>query len=76
MRPLLENPTEPVSEQKYFEGMSGVVSRARVLAETMTGISSHAKGGQLHEFCDNVHDFAGAVCGITECAAQVCWYRR
>ena len=71
MRPLLENPTEPVSEQAYFASLDGVMERARVLAQTMMGISGHAKSGELHSFCDDVHDFAGAVCGITENAAQV-----
>ena len=71
MRPLLENPTEPVSEQAYFASLDGVMERARVLAQTMMGISGHAKSGELHSFCDDVHDFAGAVCGITANAAQV-----
>ena len=73
MRPLVENPTEPVTEQSYFDSLDGVAQRARILAETMTGISAHARGGQLHDFCDDVGDFAGAVCGISECAAQAAY---
>ena len=73
MRPLVENPTEPVTEQSYFDSLDGVAQRARILAETMTGISAHARGGELHDFCDDVADFAGAVCGISECAAQAAY---
>ena len=71
MRPLVENPCEPVSEAAYFACLDGVMERARVLAARMMGISTHAKKAQLHDFCDDVGEFAGAVCGITENAAQV-----
>lgn len=37
----------------------------------MTGISGHAKHGQLNDFCDSVGKYANAVCGMIENAAQV-----
>lgn len=45
------------------------------LAESMTGISAHAKHGQLNDFCDSVARFANAVCGMVENAAQVTFMR-
>lgn len=73
MRPLLENPCEPISDNSYFECMKGVIAGAKTLAETMTGISNHAKFGQLEEFCENVKAFAGGVCSITENSAQAAY---
>ena len=37
----------------------------------MTGITNHAKKGELERFCDSVGGFSGAVCGLTEAASQV-----
>ena len=37
----------------------------------MTGITNHAKKGELDEFCESVQNFAGAVCGLTEASSQV-----
>ena len=43
----------------------------KALADAMTGISSNAKQGELHGFCDCVLNFANAVCGIVENSAHV-----
>ncbi len=37
----------------------------------MTGVSNHAKQGELDPFCDAVRNFANAVCGLTENTSQV-----
>ena len=39
----------------------------------MTGISNHAKAGQLEDFCESVRNFANSVCGLTENAAQAAY---
>ena len=72
MRPLLDNPSEPINEASYFECLDGVIDKSKTLAESMTGISTHAKEGQLNGFCDSVRSFAESVCGLTENSAQVC----
>ena len=33
MRPLLENPSEPVNDSSYFECLEGVMEKAKVSAE-------------------------------------------
>ena len=37
----------------------------------MTGITNHAKKGDLENFCDSVGNFSTSVCGLTEAASQV-----
>ena len=41
------------------------------LGDAMTGISNHAKKGELDDFCESVRNFANSVCGLTEASAQV-----
>ena len=43
----------------------------QALGDAMTGITNHAKKGELERFCDSVGGFSGAVCGLTEAASQV-----
>ena len=71
MKNILDNPNEPVSDSSYFECLDGVMDRSKALGDAMTGISNHAKKGDLDEFCVSVKNFAAAVCGLTENASQV-----
>ncbi|KAL5020158.1 hypothetical protein ScPMuIL_003050 [Solemya velum] len=73
MRTLLENPNEPVNDNTYFECLDGVVDKSKLLGDAMTGISNHAKEGELDRFCDSIHNFAVSVCGLTESAAQAAY---
>nr|XP_034319737.1 talin-2-like [Crassostrea gigas] len=41
--------------------------------ETMTGITNHAKKGDLENFCDSVGNFSTSVCGLTEAASQAAY---
>lgn len=41
------------------------------LGEAMTGITNHAKKGELEDFCVCVQNFAGSVCGLAEASSQV-----
>ena len=42
------------------------------LTEAMPRISNSIKSGDFNEFDDGVKDASGAVCALTESAAQVC----
>ena len=37
----------------------------------MTGMTNHAKKGEVEEFCTSVQSFSSAVCGLTEASVQV-----
>ena len=69
-RPMLESPYEPVSDASYFDCHENVIERMRALGEAMTGITKHAKDGDLDNFCESVSAFANSVCGLAENAAQ------
>lgn len=43
----------------------------QMLGDSMTGITNHAKKGDLENFCDSVGNFSTSVCGLTEAASQV-----
>ncbi|XP_064596457.1 talin-1-like [Liolophura sinensis] len=73
MRPLLENPNEPVSDMSYFECLDSVMEKSKLLGESMTGISNHAKKNVIEDFCDDVRNFATSVCGLTEASAQAAY---
>jgi talin len=70
MKPLLENPSEPVSEATYFECLDSVMEKSKSLGDGMTGIANHAKKGQHQEFASSVRNTSAAICGLVEAAAQ------
>ena len=37
----------------------------------MTGMTNHAKKGEVEQFCTSVQSFSSSVCGLTEAAVQV-----
>uniref|UniRef100_A0A8C5SG42 Talin 2 n=1 Tax=Laticauda laticaudata TaxID=8630 RepID=A0A8C5SG42_LATLA len=47
VKEMLENPSEPVSDQSYFDCIEGVMENSKVLGEAMAGISQNAKTGDL-----------------------------
>ena len=73
MQNLLQSANEPVTDMSYFECLDAVMERSKNLGEAMTGITNHAKKGELDEFCDSVQSFAGAVCGLTEASSQAAY---
>ncbi|XP_070178806.1 talin-1-like [Littorina saxatilis] len=73
MANLLENPNEPVSDLSYFESLDAVMEKSKALGDAMTGISNHAKKGELDDFCESVRSFANSVCGLTEASAQAAY---
>ncbi|KAK7491087.1 hypothetical protein BaRGS_00017651, partial [Batillaria attramentaria] len=70
---VLDNPNEPVSDMSYFESLDAVMEKSKALGDAMTGISNHAKKGDLDEFCESVRNFANSVCGLTEASAQAAY---
>ncbi|XP_076439084.1 talin-1-like isoform X2 [Babylonia areolata] len=70
---VLDNPNEPVSDLSYFESLDAVMEKSKALGDGMTGISNHAKKGELDDFCDSVRNFANSVCGLTEASAQAAY---
>ncbi|XP_021356551.1 talin-1-like isoform X2 [Mizuhopecten yessoensis] len=73
MRSLLDGANEPVSDMTYFECLESVMEKSKALGEAMTGITNHAKQGELDDFCVAVHNFAGSVCGLTEASSQAAY---
>ncbi|XP_043934374.1 talin-1 [Protopterus annectens] len=73
VRELLENPTEAVTDQSYFDCLDSVMENSKILGEAMAGISQNAKNSNLPEFGDSVSSASKALCGLTEAAAQAAY---
>ncbi|KAK3096284.1 hypothetical protein FSP39_025308 [Pinctada imbricata] len=73
MRNMLDSANEPVTDMSYFECLDSVMEKSKALGDAMTGITNHAKKGELENFCDSVQGFSGAVCGLTEAASQAAY---
>ncbi|KAK7790683.1 hypothetical protein R5R35_008203 [Gryllus longicercus] len=73
MRPLLENPSEPVSDLSYFECLDHIMEKSKSLGDGMTGIAQHAKASEYEKFGGAVRGAASAVCGLVEAAAQAAY---
>ena len=73
MRPLLDNPSEPINESTYFECLETVTERSRRLGDAMTGIANHAKKNEHNEFGRSVKDASDSICGLLEGAAQAAY---
>uniref|UniRef100_A0A0B7BNT7 I/LWEQ domain-containing protein n=1 Tax=Arion vulgaris TaxID=1028688 RepID=A0A0B7BNT7_9EUPU len=70
MASMLDNPNEPVNDLSYFDSLQAVMEKSKDLGDAMTGISNHAKKGDIDEFCNSVRNFANSVCGLTEASVQ------
>ncbi|XP_032088293.1 talin-2 [Thamnophis elegans] len=73
VKEMLENASEPVSDQSYFDCIEGVMENSKVLGEAMAGISQNAKTGDLPVFGECVGVASKALCGLTEAAAQAAY---
>ncbi|XP_052693138.1 talin-2-like isoform X2 [Crassostrea angulata] len=63
MKSMLESANEPVTDLSYFECLDSVMEKSKLLGDSMTGITNHAKKGDLENFCDSVGNFSTSVCG-------------
>ncbi|GAB6032133.1 hypothetical protein CHUAL_010792 [Chamberlinius hualienensis] len=73
MKPLLDNPTEPVNDASYFECLDIVMDRSKNLGDCMTGIANTAKKGDHEQFGDAVQGASDCVCGLIEATAQAAY---
>lgn len=73
LRPLLDNPSEPVNDAIYFECLETVMEKSKNLGDGMTGIANHAKKSEHEQFGKAVIDVADAICGLIESAAQAAY---
>lgn len=70
LHPLLDQPSEQINDQSYYECLGTVMDCSKVLGEAMTGIVSHAKAQDHDKFGRSVKGVSNAICGLTESAAQ------
>uniref|UniRef100_T1J0N6 FERM domain-containing protein n=1 Tax=Strigamia maritima TaxID=126957 RepID=T1J0N6_STRMM len=73
MRPLLDNPMEPVNDATYFECLDTVMEKSKNLGDGMTGIANHAKKSEHEHFGDAVKEVSDSICGLIEAAAQAAY---
>ncbi|GIY58861.1 talin-2 [Caerostris extrusa] len=73
MRPLLDNPVEPISDLSYYECLDAVTEKSKNLGVGMTGIANYAKVNDQENFGSSVNDVSYAVCGLVEAAAQAAY---
>lgn len=73
MRPLLDNPSEPISDASYFECLDTVMEKSKSLGDGMTGIANHAKKSEHEQFSVAVKGVSSSICGLIEAAAQAAY---
>ncbi|XP_054280659.1 talin-2 isoform X2 [Macrosteles quadrilineatus] len=73
MRPLLDNPSEPISDASYFDCLDTVMDKSKSLGDGMTGIANHAKRCQHEQFGESVRGVSDSICGLVEAAAQAAY---
>jgi len=73
MKPLLDCPSEPISDASYFDCLDTVMEKSKSLGDGMTGIANHAKRCQHEQFGDSVRSVSDSICGLVEAAAQAAY---
>lgn len=73
MRPMLENPSEPINHNSYFESVDTVASLSDRIHEITTGLASFAEQEAHDLFIDSVREGADCVCGVIENAAHTAY---
>lgn len=73
MKPLLDHPSDPVTDASYFECLDTVMDRSKSLGDAMTGIANHAKKLEHDKFGSAVKEVSEAICGLVESAAQAAY---
>uniref|UniRef100_H2ZQQ3 I/LWEQ domain-containing protein n=1 Tax=Ciona savignyi TaxID=51511 RepID=H2ZQQ3_CIOSA len=59
VKEMLENPNEPVNDFSYFDCLESVMDNSKMLGESMSGITQHARASELESFgeaADNTHE--------------------
>uniref|UniRef100_UPI00358E49C6 talin-2-like n=1 Tax=Myxine glutinosa TaxID=7769 RepID=UPI00358E49C6 len=70
---LLDNPSEAVNDQSYFECVDSVMDNSKVLGEAIHGISVNAKNSNLPDFGEAITKSSKALCGLMEAASQAAY---
>lgn len=73
MKPLLDHPSEPVSDLSYFECLDAFMEKSKALGEGMTGIANHAKRSEHEQFGESVRNVSTLICGLVEASAQAAY---
>lgn len=73
MRPVLDSPSEPMSDASYFDCLDTVMEKSKSLGDGMTGIASHAKRCEHEQFGEAVRSVSDSICGLVEAAAQAAY---
>lgn len=73
MKPLLDNPSEAVTDLTYYECLDSVMDRSKSLGDAMTGIANYAKKLEHDKFGYAVKDVSEAICGLIESASQAAY---
>ncbi|KRT81226.1 hypothetical protein AMK59_5662, partial [Oryctes borbonicus] len=73
MKPLLDNPVEPINDFTYFECWESVKDKSKSLGDGMTGITNSAKQSNHEKFCEDVKQVSNSICGFIEAAAQAAY---
>nr|XP_022902800.1 talin-2 isoform X2 [Onthophagus taurus] len=74
MKPLLDNPTEPINEFTYYECWEAVKDRSKCLGEGMTGITNSAKQSDHEKFAEYIRIINDSICGFVEATAQAAYF--
>ncbi|KAJ8706954.1 hypothetical protein PYW08_011088 [Mythimna loreyi] len=72
-RPLLNSPTQPLTELGYFACLDCVVEQSKNLSEGMSSMASSVKRSEVEQFSRAVATVATAVQGLVECTAQAAY---
>lgn len=70
LRPLLDNPTEPISDQGYYECVESATDKSRQLGIAISDTCNHAKQLNYVEFGHSVNQVSDAIRCLIESAAQ------
>lgn len=70
LRPLLDNPTEPISDQGYYECVESATEKSRQLGIAISDTCNHAKQLNYVEFGHSVNQVSDAIRCLIESAAQ------
>lgn len=73
LRPLLDYPSESLTDQGYFDCLETVMEKSRTLGDGMTGIANNAKHSQHLEFGHSVNSVAESIRGLIESSAQAAY---
>ncbi|VVD01405.1 unnamed protein product, partial [Leptidea sinapis] len=72
-RPLLSQPSQPLTDLGYFACLDAVVAQSKALSEGMSGMASSIKKSDTNQFCRSVAGVGDAVQTLVECTAQAAY---